>query len=215
VALPARLWEICGVDGRARIARAQNVVHAMARSAIGSGQISAFDGKPVIAARVGWQAIRRQIVAQCQAGIAMAPPASFRRDIRGVQRRSRVARIHNQMFAVAVDAYGCISHARLYRFSVDTLVELARDFCVALRAGFRHFPMIHAGTRIAGRVDVVAAVTTAAVRRLLVARSNRAAVNALFVGLDGVRDRDRVPRQKSCIAMAFRAGIRQVLAGNR
>src|SRR5271157_6429127 len=98
---------------------------------------------------------------------------------------------------------------------MDTLVELPRDFLVALPAGFRHFPVIHVGTCIAGRVDVVAAMATAAVRRFFVARSHRAAVNALFVGLDGMSDRNLVPRQKSGIAMAFCASIRQILAGNR
>src|SRR5208283_238387 len=71
------------------------------------------------------------------------------------------------------------------------------------------------GTCIAGRVDIVAAMATTAVRRFFVPGSHRAAVNALFVRLDGMRDRNLVPRQKSGIAMAFCASIRQVLAGNR
>src|SRR5271157_6510188 len=119
------------------------------------------------------------------------------------------------MLAVAVGANGCIPHAGLDRFPVDTLVELPGDFLVALPAGLRHFPVIHVGTCITGRVDVVAAMATTTLRRFFVARSHRAAVNALFVRLDGMRHRNLVPRQKSGIAVAFCASIRQVLASNR
>src|SRR5208283_3029190 len=100
-------------------------------------------------------------------------------------------------------------------FPMHTLVELPGDFLVALAAGLRHLPVIHVGTCIAGRVDIVAAVATTTIRRSFVARSHRAAVNALFVRLDGMSDRNLVPRQKSGIAVAFCASIRQILAGNR
>ncbi len=113
---------------------------------------------------------------------------------------------------MAVGANGCIPHASLDRFPVDALVELPGNFLVALPAGLRHFPMIHVGTRIASRVNIVAAVATTTVRRLLVARSHRAAVNALFVRLNGMSDGNLVSRQKSGIAVAFCASIRQVLA---
>ena len=56
----------------------------MARSAIRRGHFPFLEGQPVIAAGVGWQAIRRQIIAQCQAGIAMATPAGLRGDILGI-----------------------------------------------------------------------------------------------------------------------------------
>ncbi len=59
-------------------------MYAMARSAICCGQFSAFESQTVIAAGIRWQAIRWQIIAQGQPGIAMATPAGFRGNIGGI-----------------------------------------------------------------------------------------------------------------------------------
>src|SRR5208282_2232497 len=114
--------------------------------------------QPVIAARVGWQAIRRQLIAQRQAWIAMATPAGLRGDILGIQGRGRALRVDDQVLAVAVYANGRIPHAGLDRFPVDALFELAGDFLVALPAGLRHFPVIDPGSLIGGGIDAVTAM---------------------------------------------------------
>ncbi len=108
-------------------------MHAMARRAIRRSHFPFLQRQPVVAAGVGGQAIRWQIIAQRQAGIAMATPAGLSGDILGIQGGGRVARVHDQVLAVAVDANGRIPHAGLDRYAVDTLVELAGDFFVALR----------------------------------------------------------------------------------
>src|SRR5208282_135849 len=90
----------------------------------------------------------------------MATSAGFLGDVPGIQGRGRALRIHDQVLAVAVDANGRIPHAGLDRYAVDTLVELACDFLVALRAGLRHFPVIDPGSLIGGGIDVMTAMAT-------------------------------------------------------
>src|ERR1017187_6835621 len=192
VTLPARFPEVRGIDGRARVARTENGVHSMARSAIRRGYFPLRQGQPVIAAGIGWEAIRGQIIAQCQTGIAMTTPAGLRGDIFGIQWRAGIARVHDQVFAVAVDADGRIPHAGLDRFPVDTLVELPGDFLVALRAGLRHFPVIDLGSRIGGGIDVMTAMATGTHSRILAER-DRAPVNAQLVGIHRMGHRNFVP----------------------
>ena len=114
---------------------------------------------------------------------------------------------------MAVDADWRIAHAVLDRFSVDTLVEFPGDFLVALPAGLRHFPVIDLGSLIGGGIDVMSAMATGTHRRILAER-DRAPVNAQLVGIDRMRHRNFVSRQKSRIAMAFCASIGQILASH-
>src|SRR5208282_1599774 len=115
--------------------------------------------------------------------------------------------------AVAVDANGRIAHAGFDRYAVDTLVELAGDFFVALAAGLRHFPVIDLGSGIGGGIDAMTAMTTGTGCGLLAER-DCAPVNAGLVGSHRMRHGNVVPRQKAGIAVALGAGIREILAGH-
>ena len=84
VTLSAGFGEVCGVDGGARVAGTENGVHSVARSAIRRGDFPFFERQAVIAVGVGGQAIGRQVVAQRQAGIAVATAAGLRRNIFGI-----------------------------------------------------------------------------------------------------------------------------------
>ena len=143
----------------------------------------------------------------------MATAAGLRGDILGVQGRVRIFRVRDQVLAVAVYANGRIAHAVLDRFAVDTLVELAGDFLVALAAGIRHFPVIDLGAGIGGGIDVMTAMATGTRCRILAER-DCAAVNALLVGIRRMRHRNFMPRQEPGVAVALCASIRQILAGH-
>jgi hypothetical protein len=143
----------------------------------------------------------------------VATAAGLRRNILGIQGRAGALRVHDQVLAVAVDANRSVAHSVFDRFAVDTLVELAGDFLVALRAGLRHIPVIDFGARIGCGIDVMTAVATGAGCRFLAERDG-ARVHALLIGIDGMRHRNLVPRQKARIAVTLGASIRHVLAGN-
>ena len=114
---------------------------------------------------------------------------------------------------MAVDADRGIAHSVLDGFAVNTLVELAGDFLVALRTCPWHFPVIDSGARIGSGINIVTAVATGTGGRFLAER-NGAGVNALLVRIDRMRHGNFVARQKSSIAMALGAGVGHILAGN-
>ena len=140
----------------------------------------------------------------------MATAAGFLGDIPGIQGRACALRIDDQVLAVAIDANGRISHSGLDGFAVHALVELARDFLVALRAGLRHLPVIDPGAGVGGGIDVMRAVATGTGGRVL-AESDRASVDALLVRIDRMGDRNFVARQERCVAVALGASVGQIL----
>src|ERR1700690_4534749 len=114
---------------------------------------------------------------------------------------------------MAVDANRRIAHSVLDRLPVHTLIELARDFLVALGARARDFPVIDFGSLIGGGINVMTAVATGTGCRILAER-DLAGVNALLIGIDRMRHRNLVPRQKTGIAMALGARVRHILPSN-
>src|ERR1017187_3479806 len=167
----------------------------------------------MIAARVRWQAIDGQIIAQRQTRIAMATSAGFRGNILGIQGRVRTLLVDDQVLSLAVYANGRVPHAGLDRDAMDAFVELAGDFLVALRAGLGHFPVIDPGALIGGRIDVMTAMATGTGGRILAER-DRARVNALLVRIDRMSHRNLVPRQEPRIAVALGASIGNVPGGD-
>ncbi len=81
VALAAGLAQVRGIDGRARIAGAQNRVNAVAGGAVGRGERTFPHGQAVKTVGVGGEAVRRQVIEPGQASIRMAAPASLRGDV--------------------------------------------------------------------------------------------------------------------------------------
>jgi hypothetical protein len=135
MALAAGFSEVCGVHRRARIARPQDRMDAMAGSAVGGGQRAFAHSQAVEAVSVGWQAIGGQIVEPGHTGIGVASSAGLRGDVCRVQRGHGVTRFKNQLFPVAIGAVRCVAHTRFQRFAVDTFVELPGDFIVTPGAG--------------------------------------------------------------------------------
>src|SRR6516225_4146911 len=89
---------------------------------------------------------------------------------------------------------------------MNTFLIGCGDFLVTGRAGFRNPPMIHVRAFVPCGIDVVVAVAVVAVRRLLAASRDGAAVYALLVRFNGMRDRDVMAREETWIAMALRTG---------
>src|SRR6202142_3868749 len=115
---------------------------------------------------------------------------------------------------MAVDANRRIAHSVLDRLAVHTLIQLPRDFLVALGPCARDFPVIDFGSLIGGGINVMTAVATGTGCRILAER-DRSGVNALLTGIGRMRHRNLVPRQKSGIAMAVGARVRLILPSNR
>src|SRR5208282_407034 len=209
----AGLRQIGGVDGRSRIARTQNRVHAETRRAVRGRHFAFFQSQSVIAVGVGRQAIGGQIVAQGQARIAVATSAGLGRDVLGIQGRARTLRVDDLVLAVTVDAHGSIPHAVFHGLPVNAFVELAGDFLVALGAGPWHVPVIDPRAPVGRGIDVMTAVATGAGSRFL-AHGYGARVHALLVGVDGMRYRNFVAREESRIAVTLGACVGNVPGGD-
>jgi hypothetical protein len=80
-------------------------VHAMAGGAVGYDSAIRRACQAVIAVGVGRNAVGGQVVAQCQAFIAVATPAGDHRDAGCIYQRSRLFRRQDQVLAVAITAH--------------------------------------------------------------------------------------------------------------
>src|ERR1035441_7507535 len=105
---------------------------AVTRRAIRGRHFTFFESKAMITVRVRRKTVDWQIIAQRKASVAVTSATGLLRDILGIQRRSRILRVHDQMFAVALQANGGIANTNFYRIAMDAFAKLTGDFFVAL-----------------------------------------------------------------------------------
>jgi len=116
--LTASLRQVVGVDRGARIAGGQDVMHTVARRAIGGGEVATLQGQPVEALDVRREHIRRQPVLRDDALRGMTLATRFRDVGRRNSGRGQLDRL-DCVLAVAIGADGRVAQTLGHRCAVD------------------------------------------------------------------------------------------------
>ena len=135
VALAAGGVQIGAIDRRPRIARRQNVVHAMATGAVGRHHRAALRGQPVIAVEVAGHAVAGHAELLRQPHALVAAGADVARNILLRHRRLGSVWRLDGVDAVAIRAGGRQRIAARERLPVNARVEGVGHIGVALAAG--------------------------------------------------------------------------------
>ena len=210
VTTSARLGEIRSIHRGARVSRGKDVVHSMAGSTIGNALGSASLSKAVIAVGVGGNAVRGQVVTQCQAFIAVATSTRDHRNSAGVHQRSRLFRTQNQVLPMAIAAHRRSHHAGLHGLSMHTRKICLRNVGVTLPAGGRDIPVIDFGKWILRRKNPVASVTIRAGCGGSVSIGHGSSMHALPVEFHRMREWNLVAREELLVAVTRSASVGQI-----
>ena len=209
----ARLGQVVLVDVRFRMPRGQDVVDAVARTAIGHRRVARPRGQPVEAVLVGRYRVRDVVLVR-QAQVAMTTAAGHLGDVRCENRRGLDVRREDPVLAVAVRADRRFPRAVLCRDPVNALLKGLRDLGVAFAAGVRDVGVEDLRSGVARRVQRVGAVAVVAGCRVLAFLAH-AEVNAVVVGLDRLGHRDSVLLDHFRIRVAGTTSLRQLQYVNR
>ncbi len=181
VALAAGGAEICMVDGRAGIARGQDVVDSVAARTVGGDHRTALRGQAVIAVHIGCDAIAGQAELLREPHALMTTRARVLGQIFPGDRRVGILVLLDGVNAVAVRAHRRQAIAARNSLPVDAGHEGLRDVGVALAAGGRHVEFVDGRMVFVGGKNLVRAVAIGTHGGLLRAVLDRAPVHARLV----------------------------------
>ncbi len=170
------------VDRRSRIARRQNIVHAMAARAIRSHHRTALGSQPVVAVKVAVHSVSRHAKLLRKPHAFVAARAGIARKI--LLRDWRVG-IHwrfDGVNPVAVRAHRSQLIATRNRLPVNALIECVFNLRVALAAGGRNACLVDRRFGIARGQNLVRPMAIRAHRGLLRAVLHGPPMHALLVG---------------------------------
>ncbi len=215
MALAAGLRQVLGIDRGARIAGGQNVVDAVAGSAIGRGEVAALQGQAMEALHVGREHVRRQPVLRDDPLRGMTLAAGFGDVGRRHARRGQLDG-GDGVLAMAVGADGRVAHAGLDRRAVNAAEVGLLDVFVAFAAGAGNVLPVELGRGVGGPVQVVRAVAIGADRGVDFALLQQGdAVDALLVADDGGTLAEMKLLHLRRVAVAPPAGLGQIGAIHR
>ncbi len=187
VALAACGIQVRAIDRRARIARRQNVVHAVATRAVGRHHRPAFRSQAVIAVKIARDAVAWNAELLRKPHAFMAARADITRYVLLRDRRVGIGMRLDGVNPVAVGARGRHCIAPRQRLPVNAHVECVRNVRVTLAASCRHIELRDRRFGIVGRQNLVRSMAIRAHRSILRPVCHCAAVHARLVRNERLR----------------------------
>ncbi len=179
MALPARDDQVVRIDRRARVARAQDLVNAMATGAIGRQRRSILRGQAVVALEESLYPVGGQIVLGIQPLRGMAITAHVGGDF---ERRSALEP-YNFVLGMTIRAGRRITMPGSDGFAVDAFLNIFSGLVVAAAAGFRQVRPVKRRRRRGRREDSMPVVAIAAPGGLLLSAGQGQPMDACAVAL--------------------------------